>query len=189
MNIVLLNGTLTGTKTERMLSPVETYLKENVPGITINNINLKHYNLQFVDGRPPEEYNDDMKELISSIERADGYVIATPVFQGGIPGALKNVFDAISPLAMRYKPVSIIAVGGTLQHHLVIENQLKPVLDYFRCLITPNYVYAHPGHFTEDKQLENEEVKNRLIEMSQIFLRYLEMGRDLSPYRADIKKA
>ncbi|SIS57124.1 NADPH-dependent FMN reductase [Salimicrobium flavidum] len=186
MNIVLLNGTLTGTKTETMLATVENYMKETAPEITLENINLKHYDLQFVDGRPPEDYNDDMKRLIHSIEEADGYIIATPVFQGGIPGVLKNIFDAISPLSMRYKPVSIVAVGGTLQHHLVIENQLKPVLDYFRCLITPNYVYAHPGHFTDDKQLENEEVKNRLREMSDIFLRYLEMGRYLSPYKPDL---
>ncbi|SDJ68466.1 NADPH-dependent FMN reductase [Salimicrobium halophilum] len=188
MKIVLLNGTITGTKTERLLSVVDTYIREASPDMEIENVDLKNYDLQFVDGRPTEDYNDDMQKLINTIESADGYIIATPVFQGGIPGVLKNLFDAISPLAMRYKPVSIVATGGTLQHHLVIENQLKPILDYFRCLITPNYVYAHPGHFTDDKQLDNEEVKNRLRELSQVFLRYLQMGRDLSPYKSNLSQ-
>ena len=63
---------------------------------------------------------------------------------------------------MRYKPVSIVANGGTYQHHLVIENQLKPILDYFRCLVTPNYVYTHKSHFDENNVIIDNDVHDRL---------------------------
>ena len=59
----------------------------------------------------------------------DGYIFATPIFQGSIPGVLKNALDFLNPKALRYKPVSIVANGGTHQHHLVVENQFKPILD------------------------------------------------------------
>ncbi|SFK37420.1 FMN reductase [Halobacillus dabanensis] len=181
MKILLLNGTIVGKKTRTLLDEIEKYIQQLPTTHETKMVDLENYELQFVDGRPSEEYNDDMKTLIREIEEADAYVIATPVFQGSIPGTLKNVFDAVSPLAMRYKPVSIVANGGTLQHHLVVENQLKPILNYFRCMVTPNYVYTHTNHFSTHGELIDEDVRNRLKEMTVVFDQYMQMSRELEP--------
>ena len=125
------------------------------------------------------------RSLFEKFEEADGYVIASPIFQGSIPGVLKNVFDMLHPHTMRYKPVSIVANGGTYQHHLVIENQLKPILDYFRCLVTPNYVYTHAGHFDKENQIIDENVHDRLRELARVFVHYAEMSKDLSKVPLD----
>ncbi|WP_277673574.1 NADPH-dependent FMN reductase [Piscibacillus halophilus] len=179
MKILLINGTITGKKTKVLLKEVEKQLMEWIPSNEIQPLYLEDYDMQFADGRSKEDYNDDTVHLINQIEAADGYIIATPVFQGSIPGALKNMFDLVSPKSMRYKPVAIIGNGGTFQHHLVIENQLKPILDYFRCLTTPNYVYTHSGHFSHTKELIDEDVKNRLHELSHVFSKYLKMSQDM----------
>ncbi|MGP4062697.1 NADPH-dependent FMN reductase [Halobacillus sp. H74] len=179
MKILLLNGTIVGKKTRTLLNEIEQYIQLLPDTHETKIIDLENYDLQFVDGRPTEEYNEDMQSLIGEIERADAYVIATPIFQGSIPGTLKNVFDAVSPLAMRYKPVSIVANGGTLQHHLVIENQLKPILNYFRCMVTPNYVYTHTNHFSTQGELIDEDVRNRLKEMTIVFNQYMQMSSHL----------
>ncbi|QAS52485.1 NADPH-dependent FMN reductase [Halobacillus litoralis] len=179
MKILLLNGTIVGKKTRTLLNEIEQYIQLLPDTHETKIIDLENYDLQFVDGRPAEEYNEDMQSLIREIERADAYVIATPIFQGSIPGTLKNVFDAVSPLAMRYKPVSIVANGGTLQHHLVIENQLKPILNYFRCMVTPNYVYTHTNHFSTQGELIDEDVRNRLKEMTIVFNQYMQMSSHL----------
>ena len=181
MKILLLNGTIVGKKTRTLLDEIEKYIQQLPTDHETKIVDLENYDLQFVDGRPAEEYNEDMKTLIREIEEADAYVIATPVFQGSIPGTLKNVFDAVSPLAMRYKPVSIVANGGTLQHHLVVENQLKPILNYFRCMVTPNYVYTHTNHFSTQGELIDEDVRNRLKEMTIVFDQYMQMSRELEP--------
>ncbi|MYL21736.1 NADH-dependent FMN reductase [Halobacillus litoralis] len=181
MKILLLNGTIVGKKTRTLLDEIDKYIQLLPDDHETKIIDLENYELQFVDGRPAEEYNQDMQRLIQEIEEADAYVIATPIFQGSIPGTLKNVFDAVSPLAMRYKPVTIIANGGTLQHHLVIENQLKPILNYFRCMVTPNYVYTHTNHFSTDGELIDEDVRSRLKEMTIVFNQYLQMSRHLEP--------
>ena len=129
----------------------------------------QHLGLQSA-GSTRDKYNDDMQQLVKKFEEADGYILATPIFQGSIPGVLKNAFDMLHPHTMRYKPVSIVANGGTYQHHLVVENQLKPILDYFRCLVTPNYVYTHMSHFDKENKIIDDDVHNRLRELARVFV-------------------
>ncbi|UOR10371.1 NADPH-dependent FMN reductase [Halobacillus amylolyticus] len=179
MKVLLLNGTIVGTKTKTLLEEIQLYISQLANKYETTIINLENYEMQFVDGRPFDQYNEDMQKLISEMENADAYVIATPIFQGSIPGTLKNLFDAVSPLTMRYKPVSIVANGGTLQHHLVIESQLKPILDYFRCLVTPNYVYTHTNHFSTNGELIDADVHNRLKEMTKVFDQYIQMSQQI----------
>ncbi|TQR21089.1 NADPH-dependent FMN reductase [Psychrobacillus vulpis] len=185
MKILLVDGTIIGTKTGVILEQVKDYIEKLNMNYTLEIVSLSNYEHQFVDGRPFEKYNDDMKLLVSKFEQADGYIIATPIFQGSIPGVLKNMFDFLHPKTMRYKPVSIVANGGTYQHHLVIENQLKPILDYFRCLVTPNYVYTHTSHFDGNNVIVDEDVHNRLRELARVFVQYAEMSKSLSKETID----
>lgn len=186
MKILLVDGTVIGTKTGVILEQVKDYIEEVNSEYTLEIIRLSNYEHQFVDGRPFENYNDDMKLLVSKFDLADGFIIASPIFQGSIPGVLKNTFDFLHPKSMRYKPVSIVANGGTYQHHLVIENQLKPILDYFRCLVTPNYVYTHKSHFGENNEIIDNDVHDRLRELARVFVQYAEMSKNLSKEPMDI---
>ncbi|HVP16607.1 MAG TPA: flavodoxin family protein [candidate division Zixibacteria bacterium] len=61
---------------------------------------------------------DDMYELYPLLRKADGLVIATPVYNGGISGQAKTVMDRCRALfaaeknVLRYKVGMAIAVGG-----------------------------------------------------------------------------
>lgn len=180
MRVLFVDGTIIGSKTGAVLDTVEEYVRDISGDFQISRMNMADYDHQFVDGRPSEQYNEDMQEMVRKFEEADAYIIATPIFQGSIPGVLKNAFDMLHPHAMRYKPVSIVANGGTYQHHLVPENQLKPILDYFRSLVTPNFVYTHAGHFDQDNRIIDEDVHNRLRELARVFAKYAEMSQSLS---------
>ena len=63
-------------------------------------------------------YKDDMNDLYSLLEKAVGYVFATPVYNGNVSGQMKTVMDRCRALlsknhkVFRYKPVIPIAVGG-----------------------------------------------------------------------------
>ncbi|RNF40090.1 NADPH-dependent FMN reductase [Planococcus salinus] len=185
MKILLVDGTIIGRKTGAVLEQVKTYIEEFRPEMELEILHLSDYEHQFVDGRPSSEYNEDMQEMVRRFNNADGYIIASPIFQGSIPGVLKNAFDMLHPRTMRYKPVSIVANGGTYQHHLVIENQLKPILDYFRCLVTPNYVYTHTSHFDDSNSITNEDVHDRLRELARVFVEYADMSQHLSKETID----
>lgn len=176
MKILLVDGTVFGTKTGAILKQAEQYIKEFNEELELEILYFSKLKHQILDGSP---LNDDMKMMIQKFEEADGYVFATPIYQASIPGVLKNAFDMISPKAMRYKPATIVASGGTYQHHLVVENQLKPILDYFRCLVTPNYVYTHTSHFGENDEIIDEDIHERLREMARVFVQYCKLAQDL----------
>ncbi len=176
MKILLVDGTVFGTKTGAILRQVEQYIQEIDSTLELEILYFAKLKHQILDGSP---LNEDMQMMIEKIEEADGYVFATPIYQASIPGVLKNALDMISPKAMRYKPVSIVASGVTYQHHLVVENQFKPILDYFKCLVTPNYVYTHTSHFDEGDNIVEESIHERLRELAQIFVQYCRLSETL----------
>ena len=176
MTILLVDGTVLGRKTGAILQQIEGYIQDLAPNFELEIMYFSEYEHQIVDGTP---LNDSMKAMVAKFEEADAYIIATPIFQASIPGVLKNAFDMLHPKTMRYKPVSIVANGGTYQHHLVVENQLKPILDYFRALVTPNYVYTHTTHFNADNKIIDEGVQDRLRELARVFVQYCEMSSTL----------
>ena len=61
---------------------------------------------------------DDMYQLYPLLREAQGYVLATPVYNGSLSAQLKTVLDrtratlAADPKALRRKPGMAIAVGG-----------------------------------------------------------------------------
>ncbi len=62
--------------------------------------------------------DDDMQQLYPLIEKAEGYIFASPVYNGGVSAQLKTVLDrnrailVTNPNIYRNKPGIIIAVGG-----------------------------------------------------------------------------
>ena len=176
MKILLVDGTVFGTKTGALLRQIEQYIKEYNRDLELEILYFADLKHQILDGSP---LNEDMQLMIKKFEEADGYVISTPIYQASIPGVLKNALDMIDPKAMRYKPVSMVANGGTYQHHLVVENQLRPILDYFRCLVTPNYVYTHASHFDENDKIIDESIHDRLRELANVFVHYCKLSETL----------
>ena len=61
---------------------------------------------------------DDMQKLYPLIREAEGYVIATPVYNGSMSAQTKIVIDrtratlAADPKALRHKPGMAVAMGG-----------------------------------------------------------------------------
>jgi FMN reductase len=176
MKILLVDGTIFGAKTGALLQQVQQYIEQYNPNLELEILSFSKLQHQILDGSP---LNDDMKMMIQKFEEADGYVFASPIFQASIPGVLKNAFDMIPPKAMRYKPATIVGNGGTYQHHLVLEQHLRPILDYFRCLVTPNYVYTHSSHFDAENNIIDADVQARLQELARVFVQYCEMSTNL----------
>jgi len=62
--------------------------------------------------------NDDVQQLYPLLRKAEGLIIATPVYNGGISAQTKTIMDrcralvAENPKVFRHKPGMAIAVGG-----------------------------------------------------------------------------
>ena len=184
MKILLVDGTIFGRKTGVLLEQVQQYISEISSDLELEILYFSKLQHQILDGSP---LNDDMKLMIQKFEEADGFVFASPIFQASIPGVLKNAFDMIPPKSLRYKPAAIVGNGGTYQHHLVLEQHLRPILDYFRCLVTPNYVYTHADHFDKENNIVDQDVHERLRELARVFVQYCEMSKGLTKELVEAK--
>jgi FAD reductase [NAD(P)H] len=167
MKLLGISGTLIGAKTGIVVEKVLDEVRQKHPDIEVEYLDMRDYEVQFCDGRDPSAYSESTKKVIDMVSSADFYIIGTPIFQGSITGALKNLFDLIPPQALRHKVMGFIANGGTYQHYLVIENQLKPIAGYFRAYVAPGYVYANTDHFNKQNEIVDPDVLSRISQLAE----------------------
>ena len=167
MKLLGISGTITGSKTKIIVEKVLEEVTKHHPEVEVELLDLKQFDVQFCDGRDPSTYTGDTKKVIDMVKGADFYVIGTPIFQGSITGALKNLFDLVLPQDFRHKVMGFVATGGTYQHYLVIENQLKPIAGYLRAYVAPGFVYAHNDHFNAKNEIIDEDVLRRITLLSE----------------------
>jgi FAD reductase [NAD(P)H] len=162
MKVLGISGTITGSKTLVVVEKVLESIKTNYPEIEIEILDLKKFDVRFCDGRDPSTYTGDTKKVIDIVAAADFYIIGTPIFQGSITGALKNLIDLMPVSDLRGKVMGFIATAGTTHHYLVIENQLKPIAGYFRAFVAPSHIYAENQHFNKNNEIIDQDVLERV---------------------------
>ncbi len=89
-----------------------------------------------------------LEPIKSLLERADGVIVATPIYKAAYTGLLKAFLDLLPQRAFEGKVVLPIATGGTIAHLLAIDYALKPVLSELKARHILGGVYA------VDKQLQ-----------------------------------
>ncbi|MEV9639644.1 NADPH-dependent FMN reductase [Mammaliicoccus sciuri] len=161
MKIVVLAGSIVGSKTKTAMLKTVEILKQNYPQHEVMLIDLAEYTVEFSDGRNYFEYEGDTKYITETIMAADAMIIGTPTFQASIPATLKNIFDLLPVNAFRDKVVSSIVTAGTAKHYLMAEQQLKPILAYMKAHIVPTYVFIEEKDFLR-KEIVNDDILFRL---------------------------
>lgn len=166
MKLLGISGTIIGSKTAFAVNKVLEVVKQSHPQIETEMLDLKDYKVQFCDGRNPVDYTGDTKRVIDKVLEADFFIMGTPIFQSSIPGTLKNLFDLVPTSAFHHKVMGLIATGGTYHHYLVVENQLKPILGYFRAYVTPSYVYVQDEQYNANNEIIDPEIDQRLEKLA-----------------------
>ncbi|MBK5482746.1 NAD(P)H-dependent oxidoreductase [Peribacillus sp. TH16] len=167
MKLLGISGTVVGAKTCVVVQKILEEVKKTHPEVDVELLDLRNYSVSLCDGRDLSSYSDDTKKVVDIVSSADFYIIGTPIFQGSLSGALKNLFDLVHPQILRNKVMGFIATGGTYQHYLVIENQLKPIAGYFRAFVAPGSVYVHTDHFNKQNEIVDEEVLSRISDLAK----------------------
>jgi FMN reductase/FAD reductase [NAD(P)H] len=162
MKLLGISGTIIGEKTVSVVRHVMNEAKLLDEQLETEIMDLKDFKVEFCDGRLIAEYNEDTQKVIEMVLSADCFIIGTPIFQASLAGPLKNLFDLLPPNAFRNKVIGFIGTGGTYQHFLVIENQLKPIAGYFRAYTAPEYVYANRDHFDSHNRVVDNSVLERI---------------------------
>src|SRR2546425_1615950 len=62
-------------------------------GASTRLIDLRDYHLVFRDGKDDSSYPPDVFRLRAEVKQADGVILGTPEYHGGVSGVLKNALD------------------------------------------------------------------------------------------------
>jgi multimeric flavodoxin WrbA len=147
---------------------------------------------------------DDMYQFYSLLREANGLVIATPVYNGGLSAQTKIVIDrtraalAANPQALRLKPAMAIAVGGDRMggqelaiqqiHAFFILNGMIPVSGGF---FGANLGATFWSHDTLEGAMNDEEgfrsLRKSVKRFSEMAAR-LERLKDLKIDDSDLKR-
>ena len=161
MKIVLLAASRVGQKSRIAMDATQKILQNQFPDSSSELLDLKELDVAFSDGRNYLDYTGDTGRVAKTLMAADVIMIGTPVFQATIPGSLKNIFDLLPQKAFFRKTVSFIITAGSPKHYLVGETQLKPILNYMKANLLPQYVFVEDRDFDRG-QIVNDDVLLRL---------------------------
>lgn len=147
---------------------------------------LPHYN-QDLDG--PEAL-PEVGEFRAAIEAADGLVICTPEYNGGIPGVLKNALDWASRPAsgpsLKNKPVLIMSCSPGASGGVRAQWQLRETLTSIlsRVLVRPPVVIgAVHTKIQQGRLVDQDSLKFALGAVSDLVAE-ISAGRALAAARA-----
>ena len=134
--------------------------------------------IEIFDLAPIPLYNEDLEvgdgpepvaRLKEAIARADGVLIATPEYQHGISGVLKNTLDWASRPAgrsvLRGKPVATMGASPSPVGTARAQMQLREILAYLQAdaVAVPEVLVAHADSKFDDEGRFTDETGRRFM--------------------------
>lgn len=175
MKLVGISGSLAGWKTNVLVHEVLTATKALDSTIETELIDLRDYDVEFVQGSPLAYYNADTFNVVNKILSADFLVIGTPIYQASISGALKNLLDHLPIDAFKGKVTGMVTTAGSANHFLVSEYHLKPILSYFKGMVPTTSVFSHDDSFNDINEIIDTNVSDRIKILAEEML-FLQKG-------------
>lgn len=98
------------------------------------------------------------KNITAAIERADGIMVATPVYNYDVSAAAKNMVE-LTGSAWEDKVVGFLCAAGGMGSYMSVMSFANSLMLDFRCLIIPRFVYATGDSFNGDKLADTKLAK------------------------------
>src|SRR6478736_5365934 len=137
--------------------------------VTCEWLDISHLNLPLCDADAC--YNDpSAKNLTAAIEKADGIMIATPVYNYDVSAAAKNMLE-LTGSAWEDKIVAFLCAAGGMSSYMSVMAYANSLMLDFRTVIIPRFVYATGDAFEGDK-LVDAKVEKRVQQVADDLIRF-----------------
>jgi len=161
-SLLVISGSRREPSRTRELARVTKEIGDEM-GLSTDVLDLRKYPMELYDGRGRGEYDDVTNEAVTKFVEANSYLLATPIYFGGISGALKNLIDHTPYEIFLEEPrtAGLLATGRDKRHQHVIEAQLRPTLVYLGVDVTKTSAFATEADFDEFS-VESQSIEERI---------------------------
>lgn len=185
MRVLAIPGSL---RADSLNARLLRHVAEQAPG----GVDVELYDQARLKAVPPYDEDDDfgrgpeaVAELRDAIAAADAILIATPEYNGSVPGVLKNAIDwASRPRAatpLQGKPVAVTGASTGQFGAVWAQQELKKVLSTAgaRTVDTSHAVAKAHEHFDDKGRLTTTDHQVGLIQVLDALIREAELDREL----------
>ena len=131
-------------------------------GAEVEILDLRQLKLPFCNGG--KEYPDfpDVQRLKDTVTNADGIILATPEYHGGVSGVMKNALDLLSFDELSGKVTGLISVLGGQSNSNAL-NELRLIIRWVHGWVIPEQIAIGQawGVFSPEGKLTDEKLSQR----------------------------
>jgi chromate reductase len=177
--IVIISGTnRPGSNTRKVTSRVEVSYKSL--GVKTQLLDLAEMPREIFAPTSYAEKPASFKTFTDAILAADGVVIVTPEYNGGVPGVLKYFIDMLPfPESFEHRPVCFVGLAAGIWGALRPVEQLQAIFGYRNALIYPERVFM-PGIgrlLDAGGRFLSDDIPNRIDKQAAGFVDFVEKLR------------
>lgn len=157
VNILAISGSLRNRSSNTALLHAAAELANGIMDVAFYNgiEDLPHFNPDSNGDAPPVS----VQHFRTALRQADGVLISTPEYAGGVPGVLKNALDWLVSSAELYeKPVAVISASPSPRGGEKAYESLMLTLGLMNAKITDGLKIAYvSGKINADGKLKDSE--------------------------------
>jgi len=177
--IVIISGTnRPDSNTRKVAAHVEAIYK--ALGVKTQLLDLTELPAEIISPTAYAEKPAALKKFTDAILAADGLVLITPEYNGGVPGILKLFIDMLPfPESFEQRPVCFIGLAAGIWGALRPVEQLQAIFGYRNAYIFPERVFM-PGIgklLNEAGQFTSPDIEKRLASQAAGFVGFVESLR------------
>lgn len=146
-----------GSKSQILAS--ETYERLTRLGVESELIDLRTFDLPFVDGSGRADENPEVQRLKASFKRATHILLAVPVYNGDVSASTRNLLNL--GCNFHEKTVGFLCAAGGEKSYMAVVPLGNSLMFEFCSWIVPRYVYAMPKDF-ENGRIANKDIEARI---------------------------
>lgn len=169
MKIVIING----SPRKKGRTGIATRSISSMYGIEL--IDLSGVNaVPLYNGEDEQGLLESVIHLRKKVKEADGIVLASPEYHGGMSGLLKNALDFLGSEHLQHKPVALIAVAGGGKGGINALNNMRTVMRGLYANSIPRQLVLDPKAFNYETDSIHEDsvhLVKALLEELQLYIK------------------
>jgi NAD(P)H-dependent FMN reductase len=170
MRLLIISSSLSAYSRSRSMAG---YCKEQLDDMDTETelIDLIDYPLPLCDGSRKTIDDPMTVQVKEKIHKAEGILIATPIYNFNINAALKNLIE-LTGRAWTDKVVGFICSAGGGRSYMSVMGLANSLMLDFRCIIIPRFVYFNESSGNKNLELDDT-TKHRLDKLNKELIRFV----------------